>query len=1732
MGVRVQSKEGIVWKVIRALGIYLHVVKSRSQGFRAFQILFCLAIYSQSLHGATYYTRSVGGNWNSTSTWSTVSCNGAIAATIPGAGDDVVICNSSGASAVTVTVNGVYACRNLIIGTGAANATIQTSNAAYSLTVHGDVSFNQGNESFVYTLSASSGTVNLLGDVIWNSVNGTNRFLVSTGNIAFNNDIAITQDNQQITFSNIGKVYFLGNFEDSQNNLYTYAGCSVIFSGNYTITGEMAHWNTTASMVFNGLSSVIQADEELRNGKLIVKTGAGLTILESLGAVTLGSIALESSTQLTINHACNISGDVILGNSAVLSLNKQLNIAKGWTNNGGQLNATSGASVFFTGYGYSIGGSSPTTFPHLHVGATGASSRYSLTINANLICDTLTLETNSNSGSSTVTLGTSNPTVQVLGALNMQQLSKPTSATFRVNGGQLSVGGDLSFIGTVNHASQLLGITVTSGSFSLQGGINWMNQSGTALTATEVISVTTGTLNFASSMSLPKGSGSIKVSGAGTINFNGTVQPSLDINSAGTGTTLAVFTTVANSKINFKKGFKNSNSATFTFASGSTVKFIETSTVSPVAQIRFGYVIIDAGVTLTTTGHLAVQNTWQNLGAFVPGNYTVTFNGGSSTLQSVSRAGGETFYGLSLATSNGTFTANCNIKVTGSLALSGHNVNLNGFSLQLGDGASAAISRTRGAIYGGNFSRYWPANTAVTSSGGVALGLFPVGTATSYRPLTINSTVSPSTGGLVTVTHTHGTTVTETSVVDGVNTIERISDQHSTIAVSGVSGGTYTLNVYFAGFNTLGTTADLRLLTNTGGSPAVYGTHVSTSGTATSPVCKRSGMSISQLANVFVAGTRNKAATPIIAYIYSRTSNGNWNDPDSWSLTPGGAGASCACVPLSGNFAVISSGQTIQVGINTTVDYLTVESNGEINGTANFLVTKELILQNGAKMQPTSGVWSAYEFIANGTATYTINTPFTVDNLCEISAGSTIHLGANMNVAGDLNINGALHLNGNTLILNGAATRTITGTGTIDGAGGQVNITTANKTILSSADITFNANVSFANNIKLTNEGTIRCNNNLIGANSSAGLINTTGANAYFAADVFNTGSLTATEPDNNIFYIGNSSQVVKATIYDNLVITGSGAKTAVGNFSVNNHLKLEADASLNTGTYIISGAGDLEMTSGALLQLQRGSSGTFPELTGTYQLNGGTISINQTGGIATLQGADYYNLTITGSRPFSFEDVSSVNNLNILSGASMINQSNLHIDSTLNYQSSATTTLTADLDVHEVVLDAGTLNDGGNIINVSGDFTKNAGNFISSELVRFNGNSTQIIGGSSSITFNKLQNDNSSLGGIELHTDVQVLTKLELVRGVIFSSVDNIISILDNAEADEGAAGSYVDGPMQKIGDDAFVFPIGDNGKWARAAISAPSDAATVFTAEYKRQEYANVVSLDEPLKKVSKLEYWMLDRAVTTSAVEVTLYWQNNAESEINNCQDLQLAHWNGTVWEKIPNSKGGSCNGAGYITSSAALTDFSPFTFGSETVSNQYNPLPVELLEFTAYPQGNVVNVAWSTASETNNRSFIIERSEDGVNFSKIGNEVPGANNSSVYNFYKTIDASPIAGTTYYRLVQTDFNGKQEYFDPVAVSFNNELNAEAGLFTVYPNPSSFEDLTIQVSSKLLFRNIQLRIIDFSGNVVFNEDAIILPTQKTKLSAYLNGLNAGLYTLQLSADGIIECKRFFVSN
>lgn len=179
----------------------------------------------------------------------------------------------------------------------------------------------------------------------------------------------------------------------------------------------------------------------------------------------------------------------------------------------------------------------------------------------------------------------------------------------------------------------------------------------------------------------------------------------------------------------------------------------------------------------------------------------------------------------------------------------------------------------------------------------------------------------------------------------------------------------------------------------------------------------------------------------------------------------------------------------------------------------------------------------------------------------------------------------------------------------------------------------------------------------------------------------------------------------------------------------------------------------------------------------------------------------------------------------------------------------------------------------------------------------------------------------------------------------------------------------------------------------------------------------------------------------------------------------------------------------------------------------------PLPIELLSFTGEKssKGNLLN--WITESETRNSHFTLEKSRDGLEFREIG-QVAGAGNSTIRHEYDFTDFEVQSGLNYYRLKQTDYDGKFSYSSIIVIK---NLSDEEVL-TVYPNPSkgdfliSFHDFSGE--------NVQIELFNAVGQLVYSKQDL----SGENLSVE-SGLPEGVYTLRIILQGQVFSKRVIFS-
>lgn len=254
------------------------------------------------------------------------------------------------------------------------------------------------------------------------------------------------------------------------------------------------------------------------------------------------------------------------------------------------------------------------------------------------------------------------------------------------------------------------------------------------------------------------------------------------------------------------------------------------------------------------------------------------------------------------------------------------------------------------------------------------------------------------------------------------------------------------------------------------------------------------------------------------------------------------------------------------------------------------------------------------------------------------------------------------------------------------------------------------------------------------------------------------------------------------------------------------------------------------------------------------------------------------------------------------------------------------------------------------------------------------------------------------------------------------------------------------------------YIFPIWEYSHSEGISVTG----GYVYRGQNVPELYGKYIYGDYGSRKVWSLLYDGINPAtntqITTAAASITSFGvdQNN---------ELYLVSFNGKIYNFIP------------------------------TV------IPVELSSFNATVVNGKVRLDWYTASETNNSGFVIERSQDGVNFKDIY-FIGGNGTTTQRNIYSYTDVDVSFGVYYYRLKQIDMDGTVNYHNVVSVDLG--LPKSLLLEQNFPNPFNpstkirytIPDVILSSSKEgeggITFRNSQsdskvtLKVYDILGNEV----------------------------------------------
>lgn len=443
-----------------------------------------------------------------------------------------------------------------------------------------------------------------------------------------------------------------------------------------------------------------------------------------------------------------------------------------------------------------------------------------------------------------------------------------------------------------------------------------------------------------------------------------------------------------------------------------------------------------------------------------------------------------------------------------------------------------------------------------------------------------------------------------------------------------------------------------------------------------------------------------------------------------------------------------------------------------------------------------------------------------------------------------------------------------------------------------------------------------------------------------------------------------------------------------------------------------------------------------------------------------------------------------------------------------------------------------------GPAIILEGNWINNSSNtaFSNDGITTILNGANQSIGGSSQSSFyhltlsgtgTKTLNINTSAGGISTLTGVLSLGTRPLdLNG-------NTLTITNPA----ASAITYSTGYIQSETNAAFnssiiqwnmgtstgahVYPFGVAGTQipftfnkttpgsANISVSTRSTSISDNTPWSSASNVGPVVHMYDPTLGQDGSDEAVIDRwwditasAAVTANLTFSYRGVENTMDPAYQTASLGAQHWSGTSWDPPVGSGTGVITGVGTVTVTGAST-FSPWV-----ISSSLAPLPIELLHFDAACTNDEMVIRWATATETNNDYFTVEKSFDGQEFVPLS-IVDGAGNSTGINEYAVTDNSFTTGTAYYRLKQTDYDGKFTYSPLVSAegcgSYNNWLYATmAGdALNVVFSSSSEENYTIM-------------IFDVAGRKIA-EEAIVAEEGINRIKLSQHRLSSGVYLITL---------------
>ena len=302
------------------------------------------------------------------------------------------------------------------------------------------------------------------------------------------------------------------------------------------------------------------------------------------------------------------------------------------------------------------------------------------------------------------------------------------------------------------------------------------------------------------------------------------------------------------------------------------------------------------------------------------------------------------------------------------------------------------------------------------------------------------------------------------------------------------------------------------------------------------------------------------------------------------------------------------------------------------------------------------------------------------------------------------------------------------------------------------------------------------------------------------------------------------------------------------------------------------------------------------------------------------------------------------------------------------------------------------------------------------------------------------------------------------------------------------------------------FTFPVG-NSSYNPLSITNHTAAAEWFSVRVMDEVFENGdTGAVQTAPRVQRT--WMIDKEISygyTGTVDFDFRW--NAGEEADTINNYVLFHYQGF----------GGGNANGWVEQVSGTTVYSPqrlvytgYTgwFSPFAIGDQTQPLPVDLLHFNAACGPGRLDFDWATASEVNNRVFVVEQSTDALLWQVLAEQAGAGYSSSINSYALSVPFERVQGP-YFRLYQEDYDGTREYFQGLHLECAGFAGGE---WELAPNPAGLESYGLGLEGDLDYL-----ICDLQGRVVRTG-------RLSEVNGYrmdLQGLTPGMYQVH-SARGV----------